>query len=100
MKNENASRTANAQKLAAASKPAESGAPNFATANVETAANFNKPFLRPDEAAAFLGVSRRTLSNLQRRKTVSYAKLNRVVIFKTTDLLAAVERFRVHAVGG
>jgi len=69
---------------------------NTAAANVETA---NKFFLRPEEAARFLGVSKRSLSNLMKRRAISYSKLNRIVVFKVSDLIAAVERFTVRAVG-
>jgi excisionase family DNA binding protein len=69
---------------------------NTTAGKVETA---DKYFLRPDEAAQFLGVSKRTLSNFQRRKLLSYSKLGRVVVFRKQDLLAAVERFRIHANG-
>jgi excisionase family DNA binding protein len=69
---------------------------NPPTANVETVHKF---FMRPDEAATFLDVSKRTLSNLQKRRAISYSKLGRVVVFKVSDLIAAVEKFRVAAVG-
>lgn len=72
------------------------GTPATTTATVETAPKF---FLRPDEAAHFLGVSKRTLSNLQKQRAIPYSKLGRVVVFKRQDLIASVERFRVNAIG-
>jgi excisionase family DNA binding protein len=69
---------------------------NKAAGKVESA---DKYFLRPDEAARFLGVSKRTLSNLQKRRAISFSKLGRVVVFRRQDLIAATERFRFRAVG-
>ena len=59
----------------------------------------DKYFLRPDEAALFLGVSKRTLSNLQKRRAISFSKLGRVVVFRRQDLITSVEKFRINAVG-
>lgn len=66
-----------------------------ATGKVESLA----PYLRPDEAAELLGVSRRTLSNFQRRHLIGFSKLGRVVVFRRADIEAALQRFRVAAVG-
>jgi excisionase family DNA binding protein len=70
-----------------------------AAANAGAGEAVNKFYLRPDEAAQFLGVSKRTLSNLQKARAIPFSKLNRVVVFKTSDIIAAVEKFRVAAVG-
>ena len=72
---------------------------NSAAANVGAGEATNKFYLRPDEAAQFLGVSKRTLSNLQKARAIPFSKLNRVVVFKTSDIIAAVEKFRVAPVG-
>jgi excisionase family DNA binding protein len=66
-----------------------------ATGKVEAVA----PYLRPDEAAQLLGVSRRTLSNFQRRHLIGFSKLGRVVVFRRADIEAAVDRFRQAAIG-
>lgn len=66
-----------------------------ATGKADTGAQY----LRPDQAAELLGVSRRTLSNFQRRHLIGYSKLGRVVVFRRTDIEAALQRFRVNAVG-
>jgi excisionase family DNA binding protein len=70
-----------------------------AAANAGAGEAASKFYLRPDEAAQFLGVSKRTLSNLQKARAIPFSKLNRVVVFKTSDIIAAVEKFRVAPVG-
>jgi excisionase family DNA binding protein len=62
---------------------------------VESAA----PYLRPTEATKLLPVSRRTLSNWQRRHVIPFYKIGRTVVFKRGDIESALERFRVAAVG-
>jgi excisionase family DNA binding protein len=57
------------------------------------------PYLRPAEATKLLPVSRRTLSNWQRRHVIPFYRINRTILFKRTDIEAALERFRVNAVG-
>lgn len=56
-------------------------------------------YLRPDEAAKLLGISRRSLSNLQKRRVLPFHRIGRIVIFKRTDIEAALSRFRINAVG-
>lgn len=57
------------------------------------------PYLRPAEATKLLPVSRRTLSNWQRRHVIPFYRIGRTVMFKRQDIEAALERFRVCAVG-
>ncbi len=66
-----------------------------ATGKVESAS----PYLRPNQAAELLGVSRRTLSNFQRRHLIGFSKLGRVVVFRRCDIEAALHRTRVNPVG-
>jgi len=66
-----------------------------AAVNVESAALY----LRPTEATKLLPVSRRTLSNWQRRHVIPFYRIGRTVLFKRADIEAALERFRVKAVG-
>jgi len=66
-----------------------------AAVNVESAALY----LRPAEAMKLLPVSRRTLSNWQRRHVIPFYRIGRTVMFKRADIEAALERFRVAAVG-
>lgn len=58
------------------------------------------PYLRPDEAAQLLQISRRCLSNWQRRHLIPFFRVpGRTVLFRRTDIEAALERFRISAVG-
>ena len=57
------------------------------------------PYLRPDEAAELLGISRRSLSNFQRRHLIGFSKLGRVVVFRRCDIEAAIQKFHVAAAG-
>jgi excisionase family DNA binding protein len=57
------------------------------------------PYMRPAEATKLLPVSRRTLSNWQRRHVIPFYRIGRTVMFKRTDIEAALEKFRVNAVG-
>jgi excisionase family DNA binding protein len=57
------------------------------------------PYLRPAEAVRLLPVSRRTLSNWQRRRVIPFYRIGRTVMFKRADIEAALERFRIAAVG-
>ncbi len=60
----------------------------------------NPEFLRPDQAAQLLSVSKRTLSAWQKARIVPYTKIGRkCVLFKRTDLDAAMTRFSVRAIG-
>lgn len=57
------------------------------------------PYLRPDQAIEVLPISRRCLSNWQRRHLIPFYRVGRTVLFKRTDIEAALERFRVSAIG-
>ena len=57
-------------------------------------------YLRRAEAARFLNISPRTLTEWQRRRIVPYCKVShRVCLFRQADLDRALLRFRVAAVG-
>lgn len=57
-------------------------------------------YMRKAEAAAFLGVTVRHVSNLMHRRAIPYYKLGRrLVLFRQADLERAIGRFRVEAVG-
>lgn len=57
-------------------------------------------YLRRAGAAKYLGVSVRTLANLQARRILPFSKIGgRTVLFKLSDLDAAVCRYRQDAVG-
>jgi excisionase family DNA binding protein len=57
-------------------------------------------YLRPDEAAWAIGVSRRTLSAWQSSRLIGFRRVGRTVLFSVADILAAIERYRIAPVGG
>jgi len=62
--------------------------------------NYSLGYLRKTDAAVYLGISPRTLSNWMRMRIVAYVKpARRVLLFRKNDLDAAMERFRVRAAG-
>ncbi len=69
------------------------------TAPVVSGAQTNRDYLRPAHVVEEYPMSRRTLSNLMRRKVLPYHKVGRLVLFRRTDIEAALDRFRVRAVG-
>ena len=57
-------------------------------------------YLRKGDEARYLNISIRTLTEWMRRGVVAYIKLSRkVCLFRQADLDAAMERYRVTAVG-
>lgn len=53
-------------------------------------------FLRPNDAAKFLGISRRHISNLTRRGLLPVSRIGaRLSLYAVADLEDAVARFRV-----
>lgn len=57
-------------------------------------------YLRKDDAARYLNVSIRTLTDWMQRGVVAYMKLSRkVCLFRQVELDAAMNRYRVRAVG-
>jgi hypothetical protein len=58
-----------------------------------------KFYLRPDDVLEILPVSRRTLSTWQRSRVVPFFKIGRIVFFKREDIEAALDRYRVAAIG-
>ena len=62
--------------------------------------NETNGFMRRDQAAKYLGVSSRTLSDWQRRRIIPYVKMGRkCVLFRREDLVRAMEKFIVRSVG-
>ena len=58
-------------------------------------------YMRREDAAKFLQVSQRTISDWQRRRLIPHVKLGRkCVLFKRSDLERAMSRYTVQAVGG
>jgi excisionase family DNA binding protein len=56
-------------------------------------------YLRPDEAAAAIGVSRRTLSAWQSARVIPFRRVGRTVLFAVADIQRALDRFTVAAIG-
>lgn len=57
-------------------------------------------YLRPAAAAKYVGVTVRTLSNWVKARMVAQIKpSNRVCLFRISDLDAALDRFRIRAIG-
>ncbi len=58
-------------------------------------------FLRREDAAAFLGISIRTLAEWQTAKRIPYAKVShRVCLFKVSDLEKCLDKLTIRAAGG
>ena len=58
-------------------------------------------YLRRKDAAKYLGISIRGLSELQSRRMVPFSKLGtRTVLFKISDLDSMVLTYRQNAIGG
>jgi hypothetical protein len=76
------------------------GAERAATVETETGgARGGKRYLRRAGVLAEYPISARTLSNWQRRRVVAFTKIGRTVLFKREDIEAALNRFRVTAIG-
>ena len=57
-------------------------------------------YLRPEQAALFLGVSVRCLRDWQRKGVLPYSKpARKVCLFAVADLQRAMQRFRIAAIG-
>lgn len=60
----------------------------------------NAAYLRPPDAARFLGVTVRTVRDWQRKGILPYSKpVHKVTLFATADLERAMQKYRVSAVG-
>ena len=67
--------------------------------NRDTVASLPRLYLRPDEAAAVIGVSRRTLSAWQSARVIGYRRVGRTILFSVADIQVALDRYRVAPVG-
>jgi excisionase family DNA binding protein len=56
-------------------------------------------YLRRDEAARAIGVSRRTLSAWQSARLIGFRRVGRTVLFSVADIQAAIDRYRIAPVG-
>ena len=56
-------------------------------------------YLRRKQAAAYLGIAPRTLTDWMNAHVVPYIKVGHLTLFRPRDLDAALDRFRYKAVG-
>jgi len=57
-------------------------------------------YLRRRQAAAYLGISQRCLSDWQKRRLVPYTKVShRVCLFRRDDLDKALGKLKIEAIG-
>ena len=56
-------------------------------------------YLRPDEAARAIGVSRRTLSAWQSARVIGFRRVGRTILFSIADIQTAIDRYRVAPIG-
>ena len=63
---------------------------------MNTPANIQRGYLRKHETALYMGVSRRTLSNLMAAGKIPYMRLTgRLVLFRVAALDKALEKFQI-----
>ena len=65
----------------------------------DTAASLPRLYLRPDEAARVIGVSRRTLSAWQSARVIAFRRIGRTILFSVADIQAAIDRYRIAPIG-
>jgi excisionase family DNA binding protein len=56
-------------------------------------------YLRPDEAARVIGISRRTLSAWQSARVIGFRRIGRTILFSVADIQAAIDRYRIAPIG-
>jgi excisionase family DNA binding protein len=65
----------------------------------DTAAPLPRLYLRPDEAAHVIGVSRRTLSAWQSARVIGFRRVGRTILFSVADIQTAIDRYRIAPIG-
>ena len=65
----------------------------------DTGAALPRLYLRPDEAARVIGISRRTLSEWQSSRVIGFRRIGRTVLFSVADIQTAIDRYRIAPVG-
>jgi excisionase family DNA binding protein len=65
----------------------------------DTGAALPRLYLRPDEAARVIGISRRTLSEWQSSRVIGFRRIGRTVLFSIADIQRAIDRYRIAPVG-
>ena len=61
----------------------------------DMAAPLPRLYLRPDEAARVIGVSRRTLASWQATRVIGFRRVGRTILFSVADIQAAPDRYRI-----
>ena len=64
-----------------------------------TVAPLPRLYLRPDEAARAIGVSRRTLSAWQSARVIGFRRVGRTILFSVADIQTAIDRYRIAPIG-
>ncbi len=67
--------------------------------NRDTEASLPRLYLRPDEAARVIGVSRRTLSAWQSARVIGFRRVGRTILFSVADIQTAIDRYRIAPIG-
>ena len=65
----------------------------------DTATSLPRLYLRPDEAARVIGVSRRTLSAWQSARVIGFRRVGRTILFSVADIQTAIDRYRIAPIG-
>ena len=65
----------------------------------DMAAPMPRLYLRPDEAARVIGVSRRTLSAWQSARVIGFRRVGRTILFSVADIQTAIDRYRIAPIG-
>ena len=61
----------------------------------DMAAPLPRLYLRPEEAARVIGVSRRTLASWQATRVIGFRRVGRTILFSVADIQAALDRYRI-----
>lgn len=67
--------------------------------NKDAATSLPRLYLRPDEAARVIGVSRRTLASWQATRVIGFRRVGRTILFSVADIQAALDRYRIVPIG-
>jgi excisionase family DNA binding protein len=67
--------------------------------NKDAASALPRLYLRPDEAARVIGVSRRTLASWQATRVIGFRRVGRTILFSVADIQAALDRYRIAPIG-
>jgi len=81
-------------------KSASNGVNRLATIyGKDTAPPLPRLYLRPNEAAHVIGVSKRTLASWQAARVIGFRRVGRTILFSIADIQAAIDRYRIAPIG-